>query len=135
MFLRNSIIIHYTNILFYPKNSTPNSRKNLNHFGIKTVTNSLKTINNLINDKNNNNHVESRAGDYELPCRDCNKKYVGETCRRLKRIYTHKRDLKRAIMNNGFVKHNLETNHNFNSLNTRMLVYLHKKKTSGNCWI
>ena len=34
--------------------------KNLNNLRIKIFTNSLKTIRNLNNDKNNNNHIESR---------------------------------------------------------------------------
>ena len=42
--------------------------------------------------------------------------------------YGHERDLKRGDINNGFVKHNLETNHNFNFKNHKMLVYMYKKK-------
>ena len=58
-----------------PNNSTTNIiEKKLNYLGIKTVTNSSKTIRNLINDKNNNNHMESRVGVYEIACLDCNKK-------------------------------------------------------------
>ena len=37
------------------------------------VANSSKTIRNLINNRNNNTHIKSRAGDYEIPCVDCNK--------------------------------------------------------------
>ena len=45
------------------------------------VTNLAKTIRNLINNENNNNHIKSWAGFYEIPCSDSNKKYVGESSR------------------------------------------------------
>ena len=38
-----------------------------------------KTIRNLIKDKNNNIYIEFKAGVYEIPCLDCNEKYVGES--------------------------------------------------------
>ena len=49
---------------------------------------------------------------YKIPCLDCNKDYVGETCRY--QVLEHKRDLKKGNMNNGLVRDNLETNRNFN---------------------
>ena len=42
------------------------------------------------------------------------KEYMGETSCINKWIYEEKRDVKKADINNGLVKHNLETNHNFN---------------------
>ncbi len=33
------------------------------------------------------------------------------------------------MINNSLVKHNLETNHNFNFNNSKMLVYIHNKPT------
>ena len=66
------------------------SKKILNNFEIKTVTNSSKIIKNLINNKkNNNSHIESRAGVYEILSLVSNKKDLGETsCSINKRIYS-----------------------------------------------
>ena len=56
----------------------------------KTVTNSSKTIKNIINNKNDNNHITSDAGDCSIQCLGCNRKFVGETSRLIKkRIYEH----------------------------------------------
>ena len=66
---------------------------------------------------------------YEIPCLDCNKKkYVGESASRIKKqIYKHIRDLKQENIQKGLVKLNLETNHNFNFKDSKMLVYVHNK--------
>ena len=52
-------------------------------------------------------------------------------------INMHKRKFKRENMNNSLVKHNLETNPNFNFKDSKMLVYIHykkkRKKMSENC--
>ena len=62
-------------------------------------------------------------------CLNCYKKYVGETSYTINtQIYEHRRDLKRADLNNDLVKHNLETNHNFNFKDPKMLVYIYSKK-------
>ena len=45
-----------------------------------------------------------------------------------KQIYEHKRDLKKGIENNKLVLNNLETNHNFNFKDSKILVNLHNKK-------
>ena len=42
------------------------SDKNLNNFGIKAVTNSWKTIKNIVNNKYNNAHIKSDAGFYAI---------------------------------------------------------------------
>ena len=64
----------------------------------------------------------------EILCLDCNKKFVGETCRSLnKRIYKHKRNLQKVDLNNSLIKHNLETNPDFNFENSKKLVYIHYK--------
>ena len=88
------------------------------------------TFRNLIHNKNNI-HVKSRAGVYEILCQDNNKKYMYVNLLSLnKRIYEHTRDLKRGNINNGLIKHNLETNHNFNFKDSKILVYICNKK----CW-
>ena len=56
--------------IILPNNSDSNNKKNLNNLGIKTVTNTSKTIKNLINNKNNNIPIKSRADEYEIPFLD-----------------------------------------------------------------
>ena len=46
---------------------------------MKTVTNSSITIRNLISNKDNITYIESRAGIYEIPWVDCNRKNVGDS--------------------------------------------------------
>ena len=61
--------------------------------------------------------------------------YVDKTCRSFnKTIFVLKRDFKRADINNNLVKHNLETNPNFNLKASKMLVFVHNKKTPENGW-
>ena len=72
------MIIYYIEISFYPTIQPQiSSKKNLNNVGIKTVSNSTKTIRNSINNENNNTHIKSRLGVYEIPCLDCNKNMWG----------------------------------------------------------
>ena len=54
---------------------------------------------------------------------------MGEICRCLKQIYEHMRYFKIADINNVLVKHNLETNHNFNFNDSKMLVNIQNKNT------
>ena len=56
------------------------------------------------------------------------------SCNMNKRIYEHRRDLKRVDINNGKVKHNLKTNHNFNFKVSNSLVNI-RNKMLENCWI
>ena len=53
--------------------------------------------------------------------------YIYTYCSIDKWIYEHRKDFKRANINNSLIKHNLETNHNFNFKDSKMLVYIHKK--------
>ena len=45
-----------------------------------------------------------------------------------KQIYEHKRDFKRADINNSLVKNNLETNRNINFKGLKILIYKHNNK-------
>ena len=45
-----------------------------------------------------------------------------------KRIYDHTRSLKRGNIKNVLVRYNLETNHNFNFKDSKMLLQIRKKK-------
>ena len=58
------------------------------------------------------------------------KKYEGESFHSfIKGICEHIRDLKRRNINTSLVNPNLETNNNFNLKNSKMLVYIHNKKS------
>ena len=54
------------------------------------------------------------------------KKYVGgKLLVILKNDFMNTTDLKNGNRNNGLIAHNLETNQNFNSKNSNMLVYIY----------
>ena len=64
----------------------------------ETVTNSSKTIQNIIN-KTSNTHIKSDTGIYAPQCLICDKKYSSETLRSIQKwIYEHKRDLKKTMV-------------------------------------
>ncbi len=58
-----------TDISFYLKMQLETSQQKKQHnFKIRTISDSLKTIKNLINDKNNNIHIKSNVGVYIFQC-------------------------------------------------------------------
>ena len=66
----------------------------------------------MINYKNKNNNIKSDAGFYSNHCLGCNRKYVSENSRSIKKMYVHKSDIKTGHQK--YVsKIYLETNHNF----------------------
>ena len=87
---------------------------------------SSKKIRNLIDDKNNA-QIKYRTGVYEISSVNSRKNYVGKTSRLKKQIYEHIRDLKKVCTNNGLVRKEFETYHNFNFDYSKMSVYIHNK--------
>ena len=86
----------------------------------------MRIIGNLFNYKNINTHIQFRVEVNEIACLNCNIEYVCETSNSVKKqIEDYMRDLKKGNINNGLVRHNLETNNNFNFKEFKMLVYLH----------
>ncbi len=60
----------------------------------------------------NKTHVETLAGVYKIPCKDCDSVYRGETGRCLeKRIKEHKYAVRTANYNNAIAKHVWDENH------------------------
>ena len=56
---------------------------------IKTISQTIKDLINIL--KQTNNAITSHAGIYSIPCKDCNKHYIGITQKNLeKRMYEHK---------------------------------------------
>ena len=114
-----------------PSSSTTNiiKRKNLNYLEIKTIADYIKKIRDWIDNENNNTPIKSMTGVYDISRMDCNKQYVGETLRVLKKwIHEHISDLKKkGNMNNRLVKLNLETRHNFNFNDSKMVPCTHNK--------
>ena len=99
--------------------------------GIKKANNSSRTIRNLTNNKNCNIHIESRTGVYKIPFKKiCVNLFVVWKNKFMNNLGIKKK--KKRNIKNGLVKHNLETNHNFNFKDSNSLAYLHNEKTPEN---
>ena len=67
--------------------------------------------------------VATKSGVYEIPCKICNKIYVGESGRDLKtRVREHQYDIKTGNENNAMFVHLRDSNHPIDFKNAR-LVY------------
>ena len=123
----NPISIPITKYITLPQSPiTPLIEKNLNHLGIKTVTRTSQTIKHLL--KHCTNKHESSAGVYKICCEQCDRVYIGETARNLKkRLYEHSKDLKFGNTSNSLVTHNLLTNHNFSLQKSSMIAFIHNR--------
>ena len=51
---------------------------------------------------------------YKVPCLDCDRSYIGETGRNLKRLVEHKAAMKRCDTKNGIAVHAWEQQHRVN---------------------
>ena len=74
---------------------------------IKTIFKSNGTLRQTLMRVKNRRPIEARRGVvYEVPCRDCSRRYIGETGRSLQeRLKEHKYAVKSANMNNGIAAH------------------------------
>ena len=96
----------------------------LNKAGVSVVQTSSMTIENILKKGRNKNQREEVAGVYSIPCKDCDKMYIGETFRGLKtRIREHKYDMRCFNTNNAIVNHRLDTGHTADWENGKMLKY------------
>ena len=85
-----------------------------------------KNLTNLT--KRTNNETTSHAGIYYIPCKDCNKHYIGETQRNLeKRIYEHQRSIKANDDRNFLFFHLLELQHTFDLSQATLIKPTHSK--------
>ena len=70
-----------------------------------------KLSHNLVNNKPKVNH---ESGVYKIPCKSCEKSYIGETGRTLtKRIEEHKKDIEKQKPDSGVAEHVRDTDHFF----------------------
>ena len=98
----------------------------LTKLGISITQTTSQTIRNLTNIKRTNKETTSHAAIYSIPCKDCNKHYIGETQRNLEKIiYEHKRSIKTNDDRNAFFPHMLELKHNFNFSQATLIKPIH----------
>ena len=80
---------------------------------------------NLVRNKTEE-EVKKEIGVYEIPCRNCDLKYFGETGRSLEiRTQEHKRDYDNMKMNNVLVKHSWERDHRIDWERAKLIYKSH----------
>ncbi len=85
--------------------------RNLNTGLVFQYKNKLK---NVLTKNNPTNSKSIQCGVYKIPCKVCNKVYIGETGRDLsKRLTEHKNDIVNQKPESGVAAHVFETSHNF----------------------
>ena len=76
---------------------------------------------------------------YEIPCKDCEKVYVGETGRTVKkRLYEHKQAVAKFDMNNGVAVHVHKEDHQIDWEGTRVVgqqEFYWKRRVMEAIWI
>ena len=75
-----TIILLPTDLSLYPLTHNKSLYDKLTKLGIPIIQTTSKTIRNHTNiSKCTNNITTSHAGIYSIPCKDCDKHYIGET--------------------------------------------------------
>ena len=84
--------------------------------GVRTVFNSGKTLRQTLTHVKSTTLEEKKQGVvYEVPCKDCEAVYIGETGRNLQeRVKEHKYAVKRRDKNNGIAVHAWSEDHMVN---------------------
>ena len=83
-------------------------------------TNKLKSLFNKHKDRPDNEDKQNAI--YQIPCRDCEKVYIGETSKTIKsRITEHKNAIKREDVRSIPAKHVIENDHRFDWTNVKVL--------------
>ena len=92
---------------------------------IENTNNAFKYNNKLgQNLTNNKPNVEKTKGIYKIPCKDCEKFYVGETGRGLKtRMSEHKNDIVHQKPESGVAEHTRKNDHFFDFKNAKFFHY------------
>ena len=101
---------------------------NLNKLNIKTTSLPYKMISKLVHSSPQHN-IFSDTGVYCIPCKDCKLIYISETSRNLHvRLKELKRDMRIGNLNNAFLQHISQSNHNFDFNSAKMLNYIQNKR-------
>ena len=81
-------------VIPYVKGLTESVTRVMKQHGISTAVKPLKTVRNyLVRPKDKREKGETSEVVYEIPCKNCDKSYIGETKRRLDvRISEHKKE-------------------------------------------
>ena len=100
---------------------------NLDKLNIKTTSSPSKTTRKFVHYSLQRN-IFSDTGIYCIPCKNCKLKYIGETSWNLHVcLKEHKRDIRSGSLNNALFQHISQTNHNFDFISAKMLIYIHNK--------
>ena len=91
-------------------------RKQLKKENVKAIFTRGRTIGDLIcNNKPKIPHERWKNKVYQIPCKDCEKIYIGETSQRFEeREAQHKRARSNKDATNGIARHDFETSHIIN---------------------
>ena len=83
------------------------------HLGIRTLFKTQGTLRQtLMKVKTPNDRLKKKGVVYRIPCKHCNKFYIGETGRTVqKRIAEHKTTVRKGDRNNGVAVHAWDTQH------------------------
>jgi hypothetical protein len=97
--------------------------------GIKIAFSTKHTINNLLKQKQVNNNIFDNSGIYQLECKECDKKYIGQTGPSFKtRFKEHTRDYETNAKKSLYAKHLLEEKHKMESIDDTMTIMSIQKK-------
>jgi hypothetical protein len=84
--------------------------------GIRTYKKGSRKILDIVKSKKNRKCIDQQKGVvYQVPCRECDKVYIGETKKRINdRLKQHKDDVRLRRENNAIFKHVKDTDHKVN---------------------
>ena len=123
---RNDVKEENVRRIILPKCSVANNTAPLlSKAGINVVQCSSLTIDNIIKKGRKQRSTEDKvAGVYSVPCKDCERMYIGETFRGLNtRLREHKYDMRCYNENNAIVMHRFDTGHTADWDNAKMIKY------------
>nr|XP_023024234.1 uncharacterized protein LOC111512359 [Leptinotarsa decemlineata] len=111
-----------TTTLPYIAGTTDKISRILHRHNISTSFVPERTIRSMLRNPKDQIPLESQ-GVYEVPCHDCDRTYIGQTNRRINiRKDKHKLAVKGKITTSSLFQHVLQTGHNINFDNTKILA-------------
>ena len=111
-----------------------NTSQNFLRTHLKIAYKTNNTLERLLTQQHNKHHYTNqnkfqKSGVYQLVCKDCSKKYIGQTGRSFHtRSKEHFRDYKYNNGKSNFAQHLIDNNHTFGTMEEIMkIVYITKK--------